>query len=78
MVDHFVVLVNLKNEGIVNIVNSEYLNASPSGKKNEHNNESYYVNIQTWLQVVPAIIIALNWRKDSEINQTDQCDKAGS
>ena len=46
VVDHLVVLVDLKDKSIVNMVEPEYLDASASGKQDEHNNKSYYVHIK--------------------------------
>jgi len=46
VVDHFVVLVDLKNKGIVNMVQPKYLDRSACRKQDEHHNKSYYVNIQ--------------------------------
>ena len=59
MVNEFVVLVNLKDEGVVDVVSSEYLNTEASGKKDEDKNWSKVVYVYTRSQNCPVVFFLL-------------------
>ena len=77
MVNEFVVLIDLKNEGVIYVVSTEYLYAKSCRKEYEADNSSKVVSITACINLCP-IIFSIGWRTYTEEDEEGKKDRQAS